>query len=143
MNNKIRVSGIITALVAGILFLSFGAVRTCASIIKFSSYTKVSAVVVDEISMIFHTKHGYKTRYSPLFEYEVNGITYKSQDNKFTDKYRPNGTEITAYYNTENPHEACTEKTDWIGIFFIIFGGIIIVIGFLSCITMRMSNKRI
>lgn len=141
MNKKSDIAGIIIAFVLGAAFFCFGAVRMVINTVKYSSYEKIQAEVVDEVSMQFYTKHGHKTKYAPIFEYEVNGHVYQSLDDKFTDKHRSNGTEITAYYNTEAPDKACTNKTDWIGIFFIIFGGMIIITGFLSLMSRKLKHK--
>ncbi|MCM1236761.1 MAG: ribosome biogenesis GTP-binding protein YihA/YsxC [Ruminococcus flavefaciens] len=96
--------GLIT-LIIGIGLLAFAVWYLTDTLITDAKYVRVEAEVVDIAEVRVHDgKHGgYKWLYAEVVEFEVNGVTYRAQNNSVSDVPKSIGSKMTVAYDPIGP----------------------------------------
>ncbi|MDE6743596.1 MAG: DUF3592 domain-containing protein [Lachnospiraceae bacterium] len=128
---------IVIFLSVGITFLAFGIISICIHYTKMHTYKTTRGEIVDvvesEHTSTHRTSSGHRSRrtstvYSPLYEYEVDGKTYKFCNNIYSSRYPTIGASATIYYNPKDPGDAYMKQSAVMGIIFSIIG--VVLTGF-------------
>ena len=91
---------------------------------KGKTFTETVATVVDnEHSRVKDDDDGmYRDVYTPIFEYEVNGVRYKGESNTQSSSKEQLGKEIHIKYNPANPADYILDSEASFGSMYFLFG---------------------
>lgn len=105
----------LAVLIVGVGLLAFSAWYVSKTAIKDSGYIRVEATVVEiaEVKVTDHRYGGYKIRYAEIAEYEVDGVTYRVQNNSASTAPKGVGSKITVAYNPDSPEDCFFPSSDY------------------------------
>lgn len=126
---------LIVAIVAIIISLGViaGGIMSAVNSAKVAKeYTEIQATVIDIVEVRVRDSEygGYKTLYSEVVEYTVDGKTYTKENTSASNAPKSIGSKLKVLYNPDNPDE-CQFKGSVVSapIFMFVLGGIFGIIG--------------
>lgn len=122
-------------IIEGIIFFAVGIISICSHYTKMHTYKTTRGEIVDVVekehrstSTSHHQSHYTSIVYAPLYEYEVDGKTYRYCNDTYSSRYPTIGASATIYYNPKDPGDAYMKQSAVMGIIFSIIG--VVLTGF-------------
>ncbi len=127
----------IIGLIIGILLAVIGISSLSIRYMKMQTYETTQGRVIDMAERQSTTKVNGRRKttvsYTPIYEYKVDGVTYKYQSNVYgnSSSLPEIGTFVKIYYNPENPEDALAKRSMLFEIIFIVMG-LLAIFGYIS-----------
>ena len=97
---------------------------------KGKTFTETVATVVDNSHRTERDEDGFeRDLYTPVFEYEVNGVTYRGESNTESTSKETIGKEIQIKYNPADPKDYILASQGDFGSMYFLFGLVFVVAG--------------
>lgn len=131
-SSTIFLIGAIVAIIISLGVIAGGIIIAVNSAKVAKEYTEIQATVIDIVEVRVRDSEygGYKTLYSEIVEYTVDGETYTKENTSASNAPKSIGSKLKVLYNPDNPDECeFKESVVAVPIFMFVLGGIFGIVG--------------
>lgn len=142
VNKNIKVSPI-TGIIFGVIITIAGIFVTIFLYNYGKELEKKDKIYVETVATVVDNKYSrvrddddmYRDVYTPVFEYEVNGVRYKGETNTESSSKEQLGKEIHIKYNPADPKDYILNSEASFGSMYFLFGIVFIVAGIIVVVS--------